>query len=376
MSGAHKSSVCFVIPRYVTFSTGGAEIQVHYLVNEFLNRGWEVELLCGGKGHKAKINESPYFDKRIKYHHYGFRSVRFLEFFSVFYLLFKSKSEFYYQRTDFALTGACALYCKLKKRKMIYALAQDKDAAKGKYLNEFKTYHYKSVFKKLIRWIDFALIDSMVEWGKSKSIWVIAQSEKQKHLFEKSFHKPCKVITSSFPINDEPQIEKENILLWVGNMHPIKRPELFIQLIQKLGVSGDWKFVMIGKVSEAIKHMDTSGIDIKGELSYKETLHWFDKAKVLVNTSSEEGMPNTFIQAWMKKVLVLSLKVDPDQLLEYGKLGYTFNDDVEQLKDFLQNYISNTDLYKPICDAASHYAVETFNVKKNVEQLINLITEK
>lgn len=31
-----KKSICFIIPRFVTFSTGGAELQVHNLSQQFL----------------------------------------------------------------------------------------------------------------------------------------------------------------------------------------------------------------------------------------------------------------------------------------------------------------------------------------------------
>jgi len=49
---------------------------------------------------------------------------------------------------------------------------------------------------------------------------------------------------------------------------------------------------------------------------------------------------------------------------------------MEQLTEFVRDYLSNEDSYKPNCDAGYHYAKETFNVSKNVDQLINLMSDK
>jgi len=373
MRNAPQSSICFVIPRYVTFSTGGAEIQVYYLVNEFLNRGWKVEVLCAGKGKDEEIKNSPYFDARIHYHYYSPQVFRFLEFFSVLFLLFKTKSGIYYQRTDFALTAACAFYCRLKKKKMMYAMAHDKDAVKGKYIKEFQQYSYRSKVKKLFRRVDFSLVDKMVEWGKRRADLILAQNIYQKEQFEDSFNRTPTIIPSSYQNNASDTIEKENIVLWVANMTPDKQAELFYQVVNNLKSIKGWRFVMIGEKSKEIIKYENSLVETKGELSYSDTLKWFKKAKIFINTSSAEGMPNTFIQAWFSKALVLSLRVDPNLLLKDKQLGYVFNNDTNVLIDFLNDLIVNDLDMTKVLDKAYDYASETFDVRRNVDKLITLI---
>ncbi len=367
-------SICFVIPQYVTFSTGGAEIQVFYLINELLNRGWKVELLCGGKGKEHSIKSSPYLDHRVKYHYYRFRSIRFLEFFSVFFLLFQTRSNFYYQRTDFSLTGACAMYCKLFSKKMIYALAHDKDAEKDKYSKAFSAFEYKSKFKKWIRKTDFFLVDKLVEWGKQNADLILAQNRHQQIQFKKSFNKKAELISNSFSQYQSESVQKENIVLWVGNASPDKHPEKFIQIVKHLHHLKNWRFVMIGKGTELHTDYELSKIETKGELSYPETLEWFDKARLFVNTSSAEGMPNTFIQSWFKKVAVFSLSVDPDNLLNDMQLGYCFNNDIKEMTDFIDQLLANNIKVDDLLDKAYRYATKTFDLKKNVDRLIELIS--
>lgn len=87
-----NNRICFVIPNFVTFSTGGAEIQVHYLTQAFLDRGWTVEVVCAGLGHEKEIRQSSFFNRKIQYHYYRKRSIRICEFWDVLKVLKKTNS--------------------------------------------------------------------------------------------------------------------------------------------------------------------------------------------------------------------------------------------------------------------------------------------
>jgi glycosyltransferase involved in cell wall biosynthesis len=44
-------------------------------------------------------------------------------------------------------------------------------------------------------------------------------------------------------------------------------------------------------------------------------------AAILLSTSDEEGFPNTFVQAWSSGTPIVTLKVDPDRIIERIGLG-------------------------------------------------------
>ena len=61
---------------------------------------------------------------------------------------------------------------------------------------------------------------------------------------------------------------------------------------------------------------------VVGFVKPSEVIEYFKAASVFINTSTSEGFPNTFLQAWQCEVPVVSLAVDPNEVItEYG-LGF------------------------------------------------------
>ena len=77
-----------------------------------------------------------------------------------------------------------------------------------------------------------------------------------------------------------------------------------------------------------------------GALPFEEVNAILDQAHIFVNTSYCEGFPNTFIQAWMRKVPVVSLQWDPDNVIRRQRIGFvagTFEKMVEQVLSLANN---------------------------------------
>src|SRR5207237_10398780 len=59
-----------------------------------------------------------------------------------------------------------------------------------------------------------------------------------------------------------------------------------------------------------------------GRLSYHDTNALYARARLLVNTSEVEGFPNTYLQAWINGVPVISY-LDPGVVIARNGLGAT-----------------------------------------------------
>ncbi|WP_075589779.1 glycosyltransferase family 4 protein [Labilibacter marinus] len=374
MNSSEDKSICFVIPHFVTFSTGGAEIQIHYLTQSFIKRGWKVEVICAGLGLEQRMKASPFYNGAITYHYYKKRTIRFMEYWDVLKLLKLTNCNYYYQRTDFALTAATYSFAKRNRKKMVFALASDSDAERNKYSKAFKQFKYTGIVKKLVRKVDFKVLDKMIEWAKSGVKHVVFQNEYQAQTYLTNFNKKGVIIPNSFLPSNQESTTKENVILWCGNDSPVKRPQLFVDLAKQLSDFKDWTFVMIGSACNQINEKNISAnLKVLGSVSYQEANNWFAKSKIYINTSEVEGMPNTFIQSWYYETLVCSLSVDPNACFSNENTGIFADDDLNEmyqvLKDIMQKGVN-----EQIITNGTKYFKMYFDLEQNTEKLINYIT--
>jgi glycosyltransferase involved in cell wall biosynthesis len=119
---------------------------------------------------------------------------------------------------------------------------------------------------------------------------------------------------------------KDIDVLWVSNFRSLKRPELALELARQLP---QVKFMLAGgpmpggqtyydDMKAAAARLPN--VIMKGAVRYRDTGDLFDRAKIFLNTSAIEGFPNTFLQAWIRGVPVVTF-FDPDGLVQRVPLG-------------------------------------------------------
>ncbi len=107
-------------------------------------------------------------------------------------------------------------------------------------------------------------------------------------------------------------------LLWIARCQPIKRPHLFLDLVERMP---DARCRMVCPredvtlwESVAARAGTLPNLTFVERVPYRDVQAEYDAAKLFVNTSTFEGWPNSFIQAGLGSAALLSLDVNPDDL--------------------------------------------------------------
>jgi len=279
------------------------------------------------------------------------------------------KPDIIYQRVGMAYTGIAAYYARKNNCKMLWHIASEDD---------LKPYWF--VWKGIIR--PFHYIDKKFkEYGIKNSKYIIGQVKYQNELLKKKYGKECDLTVPNFHPVPKNEIRKENPVkvVWIANFKKGKQPEIFIKLAEEFKDYKDVKFTMIGRPGKKSWQAELeSKIDLLNNLEYfgekpiGKVNRILCESHIFVNTSRRnEGFPNTFIQAWMRRVPVVSLNVDPDDILVREGIGF-HSKNIENMVNDLKNLISNRDLREEMGERAQKYAFENLTVEKNAIKIVNL----
>jgi hypothetical protein len=170
-------------------------------------------------------------------------------------------------------------------------------------------------------------------WGLKHASHIIVQSERQGRLLRETLGLTATAVVRNFqPLPDSLPVKPTGPLriFWVANLKDFKRPALFVELAESFSHRSDLEFLMAGRppierrFRSLMKRIPTiPNLKYMGELSIEKVNEVMCGAAVHVNTSSFEGFPNTFLQAWARGAVVASLTVDPDEEgMEALGIGY------------------------------------------------------
>jgi glycosyltransferase involved in cell wall biosynthesis len=375
--------ICFVMPYHILENRGGgAEVQAWLLAKELARRGYEVTYIA------QRVN-----DKRgrfqmldgvtirwVRYAHY-FRWTNGWEYYRA---LKETNPDIVVQRMTSFVTGVISFYIKKYKKKFVWICTDNESPKKWLFLTNQKKINRENkvnLIKSLIFLFNAFIYDLSRQWGMKRVSHAFTQNEFQKKILKEEFGLDSFLMISGHEIlqNIRPIEERlENrIVLWVANLGQKKRPEKFIGLAKIAGTSR-FRFIMIGSKDDDayIKRLfkdKPDNLEWLGRLPSDETLSWFDKAAFFVNTSNDEGFPNTFIQAWLRGIPVITLGVDPDGIINRYRIGYVARD-IKEALNYLIYLISNKNIYKEISDNASQYSRENHSIKKMTDNFLGILS--
>jgi glycosyltransferase involved in cell wall biosynthesis len=305
--------VCVVVQNHPAVVMGGAQYQGHLLAEELARRpGVELTYLAR--------DITPQTAARVPYPvrsigtSAGFRRRAVLfDARTLWRTLEELRPDVIYQQMRQSYTAVCARYARHARVPFFFHVASDFDLDPRWLANGISS---NTPF-------DVAEAAAGI-WGLRHASHVIVQTRPQGEVVRAKFGRDAAAVVRNFQplpasLPQKPQAPVE--VLWVANFKDVKRPELFVQLAESFLGRDDLRFTMAGRPSglqrrfaplmERIKR--TANLEYLGELSIEDVNQRMAAAAIHVNTSSFEGFPNTFIQAWAQGAVVATIAVDPDE---------------------------------------------------------------
>lgn len=338
---------------------GGSEVQLYLIGTEFTSyKKDEIFFVVAdyGQMNVEEINTIKVI-KSINFNtNYLFSSIKLLR------ILKRINPDIIILRSFAPLSGFLSVYInKILKSKLIFMIPHDSHTDDG-YKN--KKGVVKHFFANLIiRYSDL----------------IITQNEYQKkNLAEKGI--TSVTIGSGYTIPEKIS-RKGACILWVGRSESWKRPELFLELAE---LKHEKNFVMVcppstynpelfGRIKKETGRMEN--LKFMDFVPFDEIDQYFQKAKVFVNTSTQEGFPNTFIQAAKNSTPIISLDVNPDNILDEYNCGFFCDGDFDRMGKRLDQLLNDANLYERMSKNAYRYAKENHDIEKNAKELYRVMVD-
>jgi glycosyltransferase involved in cell wall biosynthesis len=297
-----KQHICFLAPHlWPVLSAapghevvGGAEVQMCVLARVFARHGYRVSVISMDYGQPDRAVVDGITVHKAFAPGAGVPLFRFLHprLTSVWRKLAEVDADICYTRSASIWLWLATEYARRRGRRAIYAGASDKDfvpEAGGQLRYARDRFLYRR--------------------GLAAADRIVAQNQVQAASLRATHGREAVLVPSCYELPKNRTVKEKNLVLWVGAISPNKRPELLLELARRLPLR---RFAMVGGARQGENRAYFEGIraqaaqipnlEFTGFLPLPQVEPWFDRARVLVNTSKFEGMPNTFMQAWARGV--------------------------------------------------------------------------
>ncbi len=352
-------------PKTGRSSTGGEAVQHTLLAKEFARSGWDTSMVSLDIGQR----EGDVFDGVKVWKTYKQKSG--LPYFRFFYprlvkawqALRKADADVYFQSCAGVMTGVVAKFVAKNNRKMIFRVAHDADCIPGEHIIKYKR------------------DQRIYEYGLRRADLISVQSTNQADALLQNYGLKSVGVDMAAEIPDVSESGSRDIdVLWVNNFREFKRPELLIDIAKQLP---DVSFAMIGGPMVGFEELfnrvrkeaeEVPNLNFVGAVPYSEVNAYFSRAKLFLNTSDSEGFPNSFLQAWVRGVPVISY-FDPDGLIESLGLGVS----VPSQDDFrtpIAELLASSEHREQVGEQARQYVIDRYSSEAIVKRYQELIDSR
>ncbi|MGH8641474.1 MAG: glycosyltransferase family 4 protein [Burkholderiales bacterium] len=303
---------------------GGESIQQTLLGRALARRGHDVSMVAWDYGQA----DGAVWDRIRVFKAYGpdagLPLLRFIHprWTGMWSALARADADIYYTSCAGMHAGLLALFCRRHRRRFVFRAASDSDCDPARLLVRFAR----------DRWL-YAL-------GLRRADAILVQSATQAETLQRNYGLAGRV-AGMLVEEPSPASARDIDVLWVGNIRHVKRPDRVLALagsmpevnVHLVGGPLPGEEPLYREVGHAAAA--TPNLSFHGRLSYWDANGLYARARLLANTSDVEGFPNSYLQAWIRGVPVVTF-IDPDGVIEREGLGVAATTSTQMLEAIRQ----------------------------------------
>lgn len=357
--------ICIVAPTASTLlpdstiqATGGAETQLVHLGRTFAARGCSTTFVVGDFGQPAELRFDDLTVVRCPFRYYGTSWMHYPgDSMRLIRLIRCLRPDVILLKTPRSLTLALAVATWGGASRLVRVMASDTDCSCSLW----------------------PLPNIAYVLGARLTHGTVFQSERQASLARRNLGLRGRVIPNiAHGAEKSPPVAlvgKDIDCLWVGTCTENKDPLAFLDLVQALPEYGFAMAMAPGRDSglqQRVLQLASTlpNLSYLGFVPYQETEALFRRARAVVCTSHSEGFPNVFLQAWENGAAVISVHIDPDDVIVKKGLGCVTGS-VATLADVVRGLLADESGREAMAEAGRRHVLETHAPSAIVDQYMD-----
>lgn len=265
-------------------------------------------------------------------------------------------------------TSELARFCQAFERPLVVSLASEMSFAPFVYENSLEKDPYG--------------VDGRYTWyGMAHARELIVQTEQQQRLVREKLNRTSTLIRNPAPIGTRSAPREAPAyggrILWIGRMDPNKRPEEALALVEALPhrsmimVCNNIEAHNPGRIHQLQERYPNLMLTDQVPLPDVDDLFRF--SDVLINTSIVEGFPNTFLQAGMHGLPIVSMLVDPDGVIQTRGCGRVANGTRNNFVQCVEELLTDNRAYAVASSASVQLLHERHDADARIAELASTL---
>lgn len=352
--------ICFIsLTAYGYFNEevpadGGAERQFH-LISTNLTDQFDVHFVVGDYGQPQIENQDGVtLHRAYRPAPSASKLERGKQIAELFQILRQVDADVYLTRCSPRKLAVIFPLLTVLRKPLVYHIAVDTRVKKSKYNSGIRKRVYKNSLPRISK--------------------VIAQTPYQAEQLRTHWDISSTIIPNGYPpANIVDLHDSREHFLWVGRLkREQKRPHLYLDLAEQFP---DQKFVLIGDgqknayTDKIIKRAsDMPNVVCTGWVPPSEIHQYYREAIALINTSTSEGFPNVFLEAWRFATPVIGLYINPERFLKNDASSSSYaENDFESLVNITKRMTESPDIRREL----GVRGMKSFNDKYHIEKVVD-----